>query len=170
MLERLAERVWCTKSQSSLLNIYFRFSGFQSSLLLIHFRCGSNASSHCHKKWQKFIRYVTFFFQNWRRAASFRYRNRAEICSLCVNNSTSRYSFHVGARAIRHTVNKDWDVAFWWYRNDRSESSGELKTIINVAYRRSSQRPTTQMLPETTMIFPQRKSQTSWTRICRPVI
>ena len=170
MPERLADRVWCTKSQSSLLNIYFRLSGFQSSLRLIHFRYGSNASSHCHEKWQKFIRYVTFFFQNWCRAASFRYRNRAEICSLCVNNSPSRYSFHIGARAIRHTVNKDWDVAFWWYKNDRSESSGELKTIINVAYRRSSQQPATQMLPETTMIFQQRKSQTSWTRICRPVM
>ena len=33
----LAERVWWTKSQSSLLNIYFRLGGFQSSLLLIHF-------------------------------------------------------------------------------------------------------------------------------------
>ena len=27
-------RVWCTKFQSSLMNIYFRFSGFQSSLRL----------------------------------------------------------------------------------------------------------------------------------------
>ena len=37
---RLTERVWCTKIQSSLLNIYFRLSGFQSSPLLIHFRYG----------------------------------------------------------------------------------------------------------------------------------
>ena len=35
---RLAERVWCTKIQSSLLNIYFRLCGFQFSLLLIYFR------------------------------------------------------------------------------------------------------------------------------------
>ena len=35
---RLAGRVWCTKFQSSLLNIYFRLSGFQVSLLLIYFR------------------------------------------------------------------------------------------------------------------------------------
>ena len=34
----LAKRVWCTKFQSSLLNNYFRLSGFQSSLLPIHFR------------------------------------------------------------------------------------------------------------------------------------
>ena len=33
----LAERVWCTKFQSSLLNIYFRLSGLQSLLLIIHF-------------------------------------------------------------------------------------------------------------------------------------
>ena len=36
----LAERAWCTKSQSSLLNIYFRLCGFQYSLLLIYFCCG----------------------------------------------------------------------------------------------------------------------------------
>ena len=34
----LAERVWCTKFQSSLLNIYFRLNGFQPSLLLIYIR------------------------------------------------------------------------------------------------------------------------------------
>ena len=32
--ERLAEKVWWTKSQSSLVNIYFRLSGYQSSFLL----------------------------------------------------------------------------------------------------------------------------------------
>ena len=32
VLAKLAERVWCTKFQSSLLDIYFRFSGFQPSL------------------------------------------------------------------------------------------------------------------------------------------
>ena len=38
--ERLAERVWWTKSQSLLLNINFRLSRFQSSLLFIHLRYG----------------------------------------------------------------------------------------------------------------------------------
>ena len=38
--ERLAERVWFSNSQSSLLNIYFRLKGFQSSFLLIYFRYG----------------------------------------------------------------------------------------------------------------------------------
>ena len=32
---------------------YLRFSGFQSSLLLIHFRYGSNTCSHCHKEWYR---------------------------------------------------------------------------------------------------------------------
>ena len=36
--ERLAERVWCPKSQSPLLNINFRLIRFQSSLLLESFR------------------------------------------------------------------------------------------------------------------------------------
>jgi len=31
--ERLTERVWWAKSQSSLLNVYFRLSGFQTSVL-----------------------------------------------------------------------------------------------------------------------------------------
>ena len=34
--ERLAERVWCTWSQSSLLNIYFRFSAWLSVLAPTH--------------------------------------------------------------------------------------------------------------------------------------
>ena len=37
VLARLAERVWCAKFQSSLLNIYFRLSGFQSTLSLFTF-------------------------------------------------------------------------------------------------------------------------------------
>ena len=39
-LARLAERAWCTKFQSSLLNVYFRLSGVQASFLLIYFRNG----------------------------------------------------------------------------------------------------------------------------------
>ena len=45
---RLAERVWCTKFQS-LLNILFRLSGIQASLLLIYFRDGPNRCSLCTK-------------------------------------------------------------------------------------------------------------------------
>ena len=51
--EWFAKRGWWTKSQTSLLNIYFRLSGFQSSLLFIYFRYGSHlygtvhTCSHC---------------------------------------------------------------------------------------------------------------------------
>ena len=51
--ERLAERVWWTKSQYSLLNIYFRLSGLQSSPLLTHFRHGPNTRSHYTNMWQR---------------------------------------------------------------------------------------------------------------------
>ena len=50
---RLAERVWCTKFQSSLLNIYFRLSGFQSTLLIIHFHNRSCV-------WTEALSYKTF--------------------------------------------------------------------------------------------------------------
>ena len=46
---KLAERVWCTKFQSSLLDIYFRLSGFQPSILLIYFCDGPNRCSHSTK-------------------------------------------------------------------------------------------------------------------------
>ena len=49
----LAERIWCTQFQSSLLNIYFRPSGFQLSLLLIYFRYGLNTRSYCTKEWHR---------------------------------------------------------------------------------------------------------------------
>ena len=52
VLAQLAERVWWTKFQSSLLNIYFRLSEFQASLLLIYFR-----------NVKKTIRYVTLHLE-----------------------------------------------------------------------------------------------------------
>ena len=48
MPERLAERVWCPKSQSSLLNIYFRLK-WVPVLASAYFRDGSNRCSHCSK-------------------------------------------------------------------------------------------------------------------------
>ena len=50
---RLAERVWFTKFQSSLLNVYFRLSRFQSLLLLIYFQVGIGVYTDCTKVWQK---------------------------------------------------------------------------------------------------------------------
>ena len=51
---RLTERVLCSKSQVSLMNIYFRLSGLQASiLLLLYCRNGPNICSHCTKVWHK---------------------------------------------------------------------------------------------------------------------
>ena len=47
--EWLNKRVWCTKFQSSLLNIYFCFGGLRSSLLFIHFSYSLNRCLHCVK-------------------------------------------------------------------------------------------------------------------------
>ena len=51
--ERLADRDWCPKSQSSFLNINFRLSWFQSSLLLVYFCYGLNTCSHYTKVWHR---------------------------------------------------------------------------------------------------------------------
>ena len=51
----LAERVWCTKSQSSLLNIHFRLSGLQS--LHIHFRQDPNTHSQGSHSLQKSLNF-----------------------------------------------------------------------------------------------------------------
>ena len=51
------------------MNIYLRLSGFQSSLLLIHFRYGPNACSS--------VAIVTHHFAD--RLAALRYGNRVEI-------------------------------------------------------------------------------------------
>ena len=53
VVEQLAERIWYTKFQSSLLNIFFHLGGFQSLLPLIHFPYpyGPNTCSQCTKMW-----------------------------------------------------------------------------------------------------------------------
>ena len=58
---RLAERVWCPKPQSSLLNIYFRPSGFRSSLLLIHFRYYPNTCSHRKVRHRTYLIFALVF-------------------------------------------------------------------------------------------------------------
>ena len=80
------------KSQSSLLNFYFRLSGFQSSLLLIHYNpLVSEYCLHCTKVWLR-----TYPICNThsidRRGAAFqrRYRNLAKITVLmCEHTDTS---------------------------------------------------------------------------------
>ena len=53
VLMRLAERDRCTNFLSSLLNIYFHPSVFQSLPLLIYFRNDPNRCLHCTKVWHK---------------------------------------------------------------------------------------------------------------------
>ena len=75
---RLAERVWCTQVLSSLLNNYFRLSGF-------HFRYGPNTCSYWPKFGTEPIRYATLHFRDRRNTASLRCSNRNEITVLvCV--------------------------------------------------------------------------------------
>ena len=59
---RLAGRVWFTKPQSSLLKIYFRLIGFQSSPLLIHFRYYPNTCS-LYKVWHRTYLIFALVFQ-----------------------------------------------------------------------------------------------------------
>ena len=102
--QRLAERVWWTKSQSSPLNIYFRFSGFQSLLLLIHFRYGPNTCSHCTKVWH---RTSPICDAQVSRAAQRSFAlNSAEITvPICMNRSPIQYGFCDGVKAIWYSAN-----------------------------------------------------------------
>ena len=78
MPERLAERVWWTKSQSLLLNIFFHLSGSQSSLLLIHFRYAPPPPPLISKSGSPFFR---------------------------VNRGPILYGFSAAANANRYSVN-----------------------------------------------------------------
>ena len=100
--ERLPGRVCCTKSQSSLLNIYFHISGFSSysfTLSLVY-----------HKQWNKnLFRYATIQFRDRRGAASLLYRNHAcqNRLSYVWTNALSDVVF-VPARELsssRHSLN-----------------------------------------------------------------
>ena len=74
--QRLAERVWWTKSQSWLLNIYFRFSPcsyrFTSATVRIHVHTAPKYGTEP-------LRYVTLKFRGRLSAASLFNKNPAEI-------------------------------------------------------------------------------------------
>ena len=80
------------KSQSSLLNFYFRLSGFQSSLLLIHYNpLVSEYCLHCTKVWLRTYPICNAHSID-RHGAAFqrRYRNLAKITVLmCEHTDTS---------------------------------------------------------------------------------
>ena len=101
--ERSIERVWWTKFQSSLLNIYFHLSGFRSSFLVIHFRYGPNSSSHCTK-----VRQRTYAIcdsplsRSAQRTFTLTFTPKTPF--LCVNRSAIRYDSRAGAKATRYNV------------------------------------------------------------------
>ena len=94
VLAQLAERVWWTKFQSSLLNIYFRLSEFQASLLLIYFR-----------NVKKTIRYVTLHLEIGAAHLRFITESAAPQSFLCVNRCFIRYDFSAGAKAVSGIMN-----------------------------------------------------------------
>ena len=81
--------------KSSPLDIYFRLSGFQSSLcLFIHFLDGPNECTHCTKVWYKnLIRYVTLHFRDQRAQLRSVTEIAPKLRLLCVNRSPIQYDF-----------------------------------------------------------------------------
>ena len=72
---RLAERpVWRTKSQCSLLKIYFHIRWVPAYARSYSFHL--KTCSHCDEKWQKPIRYVMIHFS---RSAAAQFRSLTEI-------------------------------------------------------------------------------------------
>ena len=117
MLEKLAERIWYTKFQSSLLNIFFHLWGFQSLLPLIHFPYpyGSNTCSQCTKMWHKMYPiYITLHIPNWRAVvwhgtALLYYGNREQkpylVGFLCYCKSYPVYCEHgLNSISLQHAT------------------------------------------------------------------
>ena len=89
---QLAERIWCTKFYSSLLNIYFCPREFQASPIFTYFRDGRNRCAHHTNYGTILIRYVTVHFRDRHGKASLLYRNSAATTVLvCENRSHIRY-------------------------------------------------------------------------------
>ena len=103
-LGRLAERDWCTKSQSSLLNVHHHLSGFQASLLPINISCGPNTCSHCIKVWHRTYPICDAPLSRATRRSSLRYINRAKITVLTCEQE--HYPVWFSCRSKSHTV--------WW--------------------------------------------------------
>ena len=101
ILASLAGRVWCTKFQSSLPNVYFRFSGFDSRSYLFTSATRVRIGVHSAPKYgTKTIRQgiMTLHFR-YRRAASLRHRNYAEI-TVVVCEPEVLSEFRACAKAI----------------------------------------------------------------------
>ena len=110
--QEVAKRGWWTKFQTSLLNIYFNLSGFQSSLLFNYFRYGSHLygtvhiCSHCTDQSE-----TTNLSDKWRSVfeiGAAQLRSVTEITPkspfLCMERSPTRCCFHTGAKATCYSV------------------------------------------------------------------
>ena len=104
--DRLAEKVWCIKSQSSLVNITFASVGtsrLSYSFTSATVRVAVYTSPKCGTQP---VRYVTLHFPDRRGAARL---SAAQLFSvteiapklplICVNRSPIRYDFRTGANA-----------------------------------------------------------------------
>ena len=86
--------------------IYFRLSGFQSSLLLIYFRVGPIGVRTALKNGTIPIRYETRHFLDRHGAAPLCHRNCAEITVLVCEQNPYWQHFPSGAKATRYGVNR----------------------------------------------------------------
>ena len=125
--ERLAERAWSTKSQSFLLNIKFRLSGLQSSLLLFYFRNGPNWCSLCTKVW-----YETYPKYDAPLSRSAKSSIAPPRRFLCVNGSRIRYDFRGGANVISLRKHPFLLALRRWGRFARNVPSGEERGETDV--------------------------------------
>ena len=85
------ERVWRAKSQSSLLNFYFRLRRFQFSLLFIYFRYGPNSCSLYTKVWHRTYPICDSPFSRWARRGAVQLHSVTKVSPKssfsCVNGS-----------------------------------------------------------------------------------
>ena len=104
------------KHRASLLNVYFRLTGFQSSLLLICIRYGLISCSHCDEEWQKTIQYVKIHFQDQRGAAS-RRNQRSCVWTEALSQPPPQALRFSHGRGERET--SDW----WWTARDHGKGT-----------------------------------------------
>ena len=97
-------QVWWTKSQSSLLNIYFRF---RSSFILVHFRFGPNTCSHYTKVWYRAYPICDSQLAKsaWRSIAPLQKTRRNRLSYVRAEALYIWYEFRAGVKAILYSAN-----------------------------------------------------------------
>ena len=102
---QLAKRVWGTKLQFSLQNIYFHLRGFQFSLLLIYFCDGLNRCSRCTKVQHKIYAICDAPFQDWCSAPLFHHRNHAATTIPVCEQKLYPVCFSWQRKTFQYSVN-----------------------------------------------------------------